>query len=208
MTQFCPLFLSAGMPRSGSTLLYNLLREILRVRFGDRLASGWIDDLPDLPEGDAYLIKTHRLFPFLYRRAQQIAYSFRDVRTAAVSRWRKFGHDITLEQVRNEIREYTVARQHSGLMIRYEEMIRCPTTIVEQLSRLLDIPVDAQEIYGRVAELAPPDEPGYSRLTLLHKDHFTHTGDQEWREIIPPRLQAQIRTKYEWWFRECGYEVA
>jgi len=51
-----PLIISAGMPRSGSTLLFNILRDIMLRRW-EGLSSGWSGDIENLDKGSAYLIK-------------------------------------------------------------------------------------------------------------------------------------------------------
>lgn len=85
-----PLILSAGMPRSGSTLLFNILRVILSERWSDQLSAGWEGYILQLPEGKAYLVKTHNINRFYKFRAKHAFYTYRDVRVAAVSNMRKF----------------------------------------------------------------------------------------------------------------------
>jgi len=107
-----PLIVSAGMPRSGSTLLFNILREILVIKWKTRLSSGWEGDFISIPKGSAYLIKTHTLSHFYRWRARYCFYTYRDVRVAAVSVLRKFGQQITLESIRSMIRQYEIAKKN------------------------------------------------------------------------------------------------
>ena len=202
-----PLVVSAGMPRSGSTLLFNIIREILKVEFGSKLASAWEADVQDLESGEAFLIKTHRVSRLLRFRAQHIFYSYRDVRVAAVSAMRRFEIPISLEWMRAEVEEYRKAKEVSRLIFQYEVLRNDPLLIVNQISRSLDIQVDAEEIVSSALCLHPPTSSGYSKISLLHNDHMTHTEDEEWREVFPAVLVEQVNNELSWWFRECGYPL-
>lgn len=201
-----PVVVSAGMPRSGSTLLFNILREILLTKWRDRLSCGWVGDVMELPKGAAFLIKMHKLSSYYRWRAQYVFYTYRDVRVPAVSGLRSFNRQITMESIRSDIEEYEVAKKASNLIIKYEELLETPNSFIRQLAQMLSIQVNAGEIYQNTLELSPPGtSSGYSKETLLHKKHFTHTSNNEWREIIPHELQVRINEEFSWWFRECGY---
>src|SRR5262245_15346631 len=74
------LVLSAGMPRSGSTWLFNAARLLLRQTVApDELGSGWVGDWARLPKRPWLLLKVHEYDAFLARRARAILYSYRDV---------------------------------------------------------------------------------------------------------------------------------
>lgn len=201
-----PLIVSAGMRRSGSTLLFNMLREILVTKWKTRLSSGWEGDFASLPNGSVYLIKTHNLSRFLRWRARYCFFTYRDVRVAVVSDLRRFDRQITLESIRFMIRQYEIAKKTCKLIIKYEELIRDHVSFIHELSRILDIKVDSESIYHKTIELKPPHSgTGYSSVTLLHEGHLTHTKDHEWRQIIPSELQLKISEELSWWFSECGY---
>jgi len=72
------LILSSGMPRSGSTLLYNILRLCLEKKHGAELVSGWLDDFDNLPKGRVYLLKTHNTNLYYALRSQYVFYTYRD----------------------------------------------------------------------------------------------------------------------------------
>lgn len=205
-----PLAVSAGMPRSGSTLLFNMLRAILAVRWKEDLSCGWESDLLSLPKGKMYLIKTHNLnrFYFYRLRASYLFYSYRDIRTAAVSRLKKFNREITIDYIRDQISEYKTARKACDLCVKYEELIDKPDFYIQELARILGIEVDLARIRSKSVDLCPlTTEGGYSKATLLHKGHFTNTGDNEWQSVIPLDLQDKIHEEFSWWFSECGYPL-
>jgi len=194
------------MPRSGSTLLFNILREILATQWSSRLSSGWESDVLSMPTGSAYLIKTHQLSRLYHLRAQYCFYTYRDVRVAAISNLRKFGRQVSLESVREIINQYKLAKKLCDKTIKYEELIKDPIPFINDLAQTLAIKVDPESIHKKTFALEPPAPgTGYSKVTLLHGDHYTQTKDHEWRQIIDKNLQVKINEEFAWWFDECGY---
>jgi hypothetical protein len=201
-----PLVASAGMPRSGSTLLFNILREILATKWNSRLSSGWEGDFLSMPTGSAYLIKTHRLSRLYHLRAKYCFYTYRDVRVAAVSDLRKFGRQISLESVREVINQYEIAKKLCNRIIKYEEFIKDPIPFINDLAHILGINVDPNIIHKKTFALEQPAPgTGYSKVSLLHSGHCTETKDHEWRQLIDKNLQMKINKEFAWWFNECGY---
>lgn len=203
-----PLIVSAGMPRSGSTLLFNILREILIRKWGS-LSSGWYGDIADLDKGNAYLIKLHNLNWYYRVRANQKFYTYRDVRVAAVSSLHKFNKEPSIDDIRTNINQYLIAKSSCDLMIKYEELVSDPFVHVSKIIDVLEVQVDIDEIIESSFNLNPPDSGSstYSKETLLHKGHFTYTNDDEWRSVLSEELQVCLRKEFDWWFEECGYSV-
>ncbi len=201
-----PVVLAAGMPRSSSTLLYNIVREVLEEKWHDGLSYCWTRDVLNTPRGRAYLIKTHSLGRLYRLRASHSFYSYRDIRVATVSAYRMFGWPISIERMRRQVIEYRIARKFCNTCFSYENLISSPRSVVQKVSEQLSIPVDTDHIVSKVEKLAIPESgPDYCRKTQLHIGHFTHTGDDDWRSIIPVELQDRIHREFSWWFRECGY---
>ena len=96
------IILSAGMPRSGSTWLYNAARLLLisSSSVGNNLSSGWIEDLGTLSKKEVMLIKIHDLPKFLSKKSQIILYSYRDLRDALASSKRKFGNEPSMDKAK------------------------------------------------------------------------------------------------------------
>lgn len=202
-----PLIVSAGMPRSGSTLLYNILREILSERWPECLSSGWESDIFQLPEGKAYLVKTHHIDGYYRFRAKHAFYTFRDIRVAAISSMRKFNKLPTIKEFRKQIGEYAIAKKLCDNIIKYEDLLSQPRDIIQQISQTLGVAVSADQIVEKTFNLQPDENisEAYSEKTLLHKGHFTNTKNDEWRSLLPETLKKEVNTEFSWWFKECGY---
>ena len=205
------LIISAGMPRSGSTLLFNILREILSSKWPGQVSAGWISDLLELPERNIYLVKVHNFSPYFRTRANHAFYTYRDVRVAQVSRSKKFNHTPSIKSIRSDLNQYLVAKKFCDQVIKYEDLISNPKHFVQTIARLIGITVDPKDIVNKAFYLQPPEtqetKGGYSRQTLLHKNHFTYTKNHEWRSFFTKRLQRDINNEFSWWFKECGYPI-
>ena len=191
--------LSAGIMRSGSTMMYNILRRILLIKYGDTLVAGWQNNMVDLPLGDFYLIKTHNMAPFVKAKPEHIFFTYRDLRTVEVSMNKFFGTPLSAEAIGYYILEYYRAEKSGAMMIKYEDLIADPKSFVSIIANSLAITVNAGAIHTGDIE--------YSRETLLHPGHITGTKDNEWRTLMPEDMQKQITQDYSWWFEECGYAV-
>ncbi len=203
------LVVSAGMPRSGSTLLFNILREILSSKWAGQVSAGWVDDISELPKNSAYLIKVHDFNSYFQAHADHSFYTYRDVRVAAVSAAKKFGRTPTVESIRENLNQYLLAKRTCDLVIKYDDLISSPVFFVRQIAKILGASIDVDDIIKEAFYLQPPEKDevngAYSKKTLLHEKHFTHTGDDEWRDFLSDRLQRDISGEFSWWFEECGY---
>lgn len=205
--QLKPLIISAGMMRSGSTLLFNILCEILKTKWSDQISYGWRDDILQLPDGKIYLLKMHNLNCYYRYRAKQSFYTYRDIRVVAISSMRKFNIKPSITWFRENINQYEVAKKYCDKIIRYEDLISQPTNIIQEISEILGISINPDDIRKKTSSLQAPETNSevYSRKTLIHKDHFTNTKDDEWRSLLPEKIIEEVNQEFSWWFEECGY---
>lgn len=204
------LVLSAGMPRSGSTLLFNMIRNCLEYRYGDRVASGWIDDVKQIPQGSHYLLKSHNVDRVMALRSHAYFYSYRDVRDALVSSKRKFAQEPSIEYCRYYISGYITAERYATAMFKYEEFAANARPAIKVILKHLDIIAEVDEILDQLPELGEltGSEHNYDRKTLMHGKHATHTVAGEWREILQDSLLSQIHDEFGWWFEKHGYPLS
>lgn len=202
--------MSGGMPRSGSTLLFNILRLCLKEVARGGLAAGWIEDLLSLPPGKIYLVKTHQFDKFLLWRAKHVFYSYRDVRDALVSGQRKFSIVPSVSLCREYINEYLLARKYADLMLKFEYFTANTEESVAEVVRVLGVNVDVSLIVSQLPSVgvATGKVDGYDKETLLHNGHSTGTQSGSWRENLPVVLQRQINDEFAWWFEENGYDLS
>lgn len=207
--RFSTLVVSGGMPRSGSTLLFNLIRTCLEYKYPDDLVSGWIGDTRSIPEGKVYLIKSHDVNRSLAYRANTYFYSFRDVRDALLSSQRKFGQEPTIEYCRYYIKGYMAAERYAHEMFKYEEFVHDLEGAVERIQSHLCMSAPTEAILSRLPSLQPREKAakGYDETTLMHGEHATHTKQGEWRTGLDKKLLDRIRDEYGWWLEKNEYSI-
>lgn len=204
------LVVSSGMPRSGSTLLFNILREILLTKYQEKdLSTCWITEIKEQKFSKVYLIKTHYVGRFLKLFGNEIFYTYRDIRTAAVSRNKRFNEAITMKMFDEYIKQYQYAKQIGALCIKYEDFIDNQAFWIGKIADKLKLTIDVQTIADKVAQIKPPKKQtdGHEKSTLLHAGHITGSNENDWLEYIDENLMKELTTKYQWWFDECGYKI-
>ena len=133
------LIISAGMPRSGSTWLYNATRLVLlsSPEFKDDLACGWIDDRNNLAESKNTLIKIHEFDKRLSEQAYYTIYSYRDVRDSLASINRKFGRLPSLDAATHLIKMHDKWTRVADIIVPYEKILSSKKEIITDLAQAL-----------------------------------------------------------------------
>jgi len=121
MTRSSALVVAAGMPRSGSTWLFNVLRCVLQQHCPPHtLTCGWHADL-DLVTRTAYtLVKAHNVDDVPLAEATHVFYSYRDVRDSVASAVRRFKISDPLLFARGTIAQDELWRSSADYVLRYE----------------------------------------------------------------------------------------
>jgi hypothetical protein len=202
------LIVSAGMPRSGSTLLFNILRLILQSKYGTDFYSGLEPSQVTTLSAKSYLLKVHELTDFHLHFSDKMFYTFRDMRVAAVSNSKKFNVPITMELFDNWMIQFELAQSHGAYMIQFEDLIRDVPWYIEDIAFALGISIDGEFIYRQITEIQPPATGSYDPVTLLHPQHFTHTKDFEPFYAIDGSIRKQLISKYGHWFKQYGYPLS
>nr|CCF78645.1 hypothetical protein RGS1_70351 [Rubrivivax gelatinosus S1] len=206
------LYLAAGMPRSGSTWLYNALRLALASRHPD-LVAGWIGDAGRLPASSTRLLKLHEFDPELARRASFTVWSYRDPRDALASLERKFGKPPTLRQVDDMLRWDEHWTRQADYVMRYEDFVADKRG---QLARLLErLGLGEAGLAARIEhelEHASYDSQGprnahYHEVTLMHRGHVTDGRVGSWRGQLDRDLERAIVERHRPWLLARGYET-
>lgn len=201
------IILSAGMPRSGSTWLFNAARLMLQAQ--GEIASGWIDDWDSLPTRPVTLLKVHDYDAVLAHHASVILYSYRDIRDALASSRRKFNTEPTIELARQWLASDRQWRARATFAMRYESMRANPIETIERLALALGATIDPVSIAQQldaIEYLERQATPGaYDRETLLHPGHITDGRHGTWQDWLDPDLIDQIEDECADWLAANGY---
>ena len=214
MIQKPALIVSAGMPRSASTWLYNVARLILESdpEIKKDLTSGWIEDLKRIPSTPIILVKTHEYVPDLAEKAQFILYSYRDIRDVIASLYRKFNVSPTVEGAAANIAQYEKWRMCADFVMKYEDMKRSPESVVKNLAEKLGYPnINPSFIISKLNEMSYETEgkknSAYHLSNLYHKGHITDGRHGSWESTLDQGLIEQLELNFRDWLETNGYPL-
>ena len=207
------VILNCGLPRSGSTLLNLMIKEIL-VK-GIISEDNYVDNHKQLSERlssykHSSLIKTHAFFPnvgSLIKRGQVIAFmTHRDIRDVVVSLCQKGWVDNIFEFVKSKDLKnmaYTsiAYSQITGMnIISFDEMMSDPKSIISFLASKLNISltndeidqiaknVSKEEIMNKVKKLHEEDDSAgkFDKSSGLHSNHISDAKSGKWKYTLTP----------------------
>lgn len=209
------LVLSAGMPRSGSTWLYNLLRLLLKRQQAEdgSFFSGWHAARQAGRQDSLELLKLHKFDAALAAEASFVAYSFRDPRDALASARRKFGTPLELQWLEDCIAHHQAWTAVADHVLRYEAMLQDPGQQARALAGRLGMPAtEAERACAEIGHLsyesAGSRNEQFHDVNLFHRNHRTSDGRPgRWREELPAALLAEFRDRHGDWLAKHGYPL-
>jgi len=211
---FSRVIVTAGMRRSGSTLLYNILRLCLEHKYKDKLVANQLVYIDKVPKAGVYLFKTHLPGNLLRYRANTVFYSYRDIRDALISEQRIFGTKPSIEYCREVIKNDMGCRRNADAIFRFEHFVDNVEETIEIVAKKLKIKVNTEAIVSQLPEAWVNTYTekimfqGYDKKTLMFPGHATGTKVGEWRELLDEKLQKQISEEFGWWLQENNYELS
>lgn len=210
------IILSAGMPRSGSTWLFNAVR-LLLLKANFTITAKWIDDFieSDLSNADVVLIKLHDFNLDWVDQADFVVYSYRDIRDALASIERKFGHTPTLELANDLIDIDYKWKKVTNFVMRYESLDSKKESILNELAKQLGLHFnkkDFTDIQNELDNMKYSDSKyineRYNLINLLHVNHITHGGYGTWKGQVDDCLISEIEQHCLQWFIDFDYKMS
>lgn len=200
------VILVAGIPRSGSTWVYNCIRLILIYKY-QSVYSCWIDDYdPDNP-CDIHLVKIHDPDD-IPAHVDEVYTSRRDIRDVAAS-IKRMGWDNKANFIR-QLDEY-IEKYHKYWVLRtrfeveFSDIRSRPLALVETMGHSLGAHLDGMEakmIFSKLVAISPG--PNYDKRTLLHPHHISE-NDASYAHFLGEDMAAQITNRYQDWLRRYLY---
>jgi hypothetical protein len=216
------------MPRSGSTLQYQIAVEVVRAAgLGD--AAGWdwpsvsaYDAAPDTP---IRVVKVHEPDPThepsLNPSGVVYLLTYRDTRDAAASFLAKFG-ERSPERLEAEVRRWLdnhrhFTTRHRVLASRYETFVDDIAGEVRRVAHVIEAPLSDATIESiasgltpdrqreRVAAFEQSSGSAWDATTLLHRSHLADGAIGKWKSALTQEhLDAVLRAS-DAWLREMDY---
>lgn len=212
------LFLSAGIPRSGSTWLFNAMR-LLLLGVAPDLESGWVDDEDLIRSQKTRLIKLHHPDPQLIHKADFVAISHRDLRDILCS-LESVGWITDIRPMeywaRTVRRQHEVWAQFANIDLAYEDIISSPDDVLVRLDRAIrqrsGMPESSAETLTTIASELQTLRQSASKsehdpITLLHWNHQTDGRSGRWRSQLDPHVAQQVWATHREWLEAQGYKA-
>jgi hypothetical protein len=176
------IILVAGVPRSGSTWLYNAARQILERTPGG-LHATWIDDYHADDPAPIHLVKVHQ--PDQLTFDPDLVLTTRRPTEACLASLIRMGWlDNLPDRARASWKHHRQLYDHwarqSDVEIPYEQIMNAPLDALGDLASVMGqtlSPAALSEIATSLAALKAPDTGKYDPRTLLHPNHRKTADD-------------------------------
>lgn len=206
---------SAGLTRSGSTLVFNYISEVVEHKNLGMVVSpsdgkGWKHYLQS---GDYDLIatKSHR-FPDIPNDTEvKAVMTVRDPRAIIVSLmryWNESFDHVFESGVFRENREnyydwlYNVPSERF-LVFQYEFLMLFPESAISRIGKLIGVDLDSNTT--RMIKAKHSLESIRKNNKEFFDRHITHGGFVEWRGIITQEQERKVISEYGNWISAMGY---
>lgn len=206
---------AAGIPRSGSTRLYNIIRlGMLQFFDKDQINAGWINNYSH-QEGKHNIVKVHDYDPKWLEYGKHIFTTKRDVRYIASSAYEHKPYDRftnpnqLVGSMHNVLKTYDLWKEVSHYEVVYEDFPSKKEIIVKDIFDIIGLPVDVTKLLDELSQIGNSknrfNEDGES---LMHIQHFSPNTHKHYRDRLPPDFAFAIENTFASWLLENGYESA
>lgn len=199
----------AGIPRSGSTWLYNAVR-MIHHNAGIQYQAGWIGEYQRGGNAPVHIIKVHEPTSRFVGTQTIVLTTRRDLRSIARSLLRMgWAHtcDDTMSALARACEMHAYWNSRTSYEIAYEELLGNQALHIEAIARICGISMSrkgAMDIAEAVDGLVEPSSGGYDRETLLHPRHCSDKGDGPWGSLAGA-LVSRIDRECGCWQTAWGY---
>ena len=196
----------AGLYRSGSTWLFNVVRAIFEFN-NIEYQSGFGVYNNDSP---VQIIKLHSFQPEILSGNVTTIMTVRDLRDIIASAIRKYGKlhineefclKKTFEFADEVLKCYYDWREHTDLFLKYENIVTDKKFVIQKISQTLKQPVDIEQIHEYVENLKMPTR-GSDADTLLWANHITDGSIGSFKKTLNPHWISAIEEKYHQFIKD------
>ncbi len=212
--------LVAGMSQSGSTLLFNIIRNCY-IQNGHKVNS-ILSTNGTTKSGYINIMKCHGYEFILHHISNLIITPIRDLRDCVASTKQRnptFKNGNVIEIGRNNLRWYNDWKKHSNYEFKYEDYKNNPMKILREVSKVLKLELDDEAlkiVHAEVESLPtnknlPEIQDGSEALnplwcdTLLSKHHITNGGKIGGYDRLTENEIKQLESIFNSWLKEHNY---
>lgn len=164
----------AGMKRSGSTWLYNVVRVACEKYYGDVYVSGF-HQYDETNDSEVHIVKEHNFIKNLAEKADFVFTSYRNYEEVrkSLKRFNKDEDYLSTDNINKKIIDLLYWNMYSNYMMLYEKMEDNPEKIINRVLEVLGIDININEVKKEVDNIEPPINKEYDEKTLMFKNHIT-----------------------------------
>jgi hypothetical protein len=211
--------LVAGIPRSGSTRLYNIIRLILLQKFSfESLHCGWHDKFDLQKAGVHNIIKLHYFDQKWCDWADVIFTTKRDLRDVAASslefhkhRGRVYGDEVLLNFLHAVIAMHDLWGVYSDYELVYEEYGRFGLRDIMNVSEKLGLfDTNYGHVLDGVEEIKKNsvlERDQYDWVTLMSHYHISENTNLHFSERLSEDQTKLINDNFGHWLLDNGYKI-
>lgn len=203
----------AGIPRSGSTRLFNIVRLGMLQNFNkDQINSGWVRAFTH-KDGCHNIVKVHDYDPLWVDYGKHIFTTKRDVRYIASSAYEHKPYDVfkrpdqLINSMRNVLEKYRTWNEVSDYELVYEDFREQKERIVNEIFNVIGLSVDVKKLLDDLSKIGNSkshfNEDGES---LMHIQHFSPNTQLHYTDRLPPDFVQAIDEAFRPWLIQHGYE--
>lgn len=195
-------YVIAGMPRTGSTLLYNLIRLMLKYKYDNvngMFYKKWNKDLNNIN-----VVKIHEFNKELHDNATLIFTSVRDLRDAMASfiRYKNMisSFDLFIDWCEIMTDWYEVWKDSSNYEFVYEDYIKDKNKIIFEIANLLEINITIDDINILLSDIDNLKGSIYNQKTvnlLSIINHRTNGKINSYKSTLTKKQIDYIENNYK-----------
>ncbi len=204
------LILVASMPRSGSTWLFNCIREIYKIEEVD-FYSCWVEDYePDNPSL-IHIVKVHNPEHRLSSQADIIISTRRDIRDVSCSLIRMGWLTDTEESILKQC-SFIVDSLHpfwnkkAKLEIEYEDLLNNSEEVIKDVCNIIGVRPKIKDIeeISRYLKKLPSATQEFNKETQLHPQHRSEVVTS-YKKMISDDIVKIINEQQSDWLSKYNY---
>jgi len=210
--------LVSTVPRSGSTLLFNICRLLFEQVYGkDKTYATWCQFHKQESEKEYNIIKIHDRNIKYTNWSNKIITSIRDIRYIIAS-YADFNKKFNINDPNNLMGVckgfLRIIENNCGVadyIFRYEEYFKDSHKVISDIAKCLELPLEKININLLLKEIEKIKKAKYKNLdagkTQMHPNHISPKSSAHITERMTIEQLRFIETNFSWFFPKYGYEI-
>jgi len=202
----------AGIARSGSTRLYNIVRLGLEQNFpAEQISAQWVNSF--VPGEHHNILKIHDFKKRWLNWSDFVFTTRRDIRYIAASaldlmpRGTYKNTDSIIQMCKEILDMYEAWNDHTDYELVYEDFKENKEKVVQTIFGILGLPVDCNKLLDDLSRIGNPAGE-FDKTTLMHVKHISENTFKHYTKRLSKEHCDAINTTYKYWLDSKGYKIA